>query len=263
MSNRFLLALAALSTLGAACTPTTPRQDERRLAAEADVVFAARTVVLQAATFDVEDAQNLAIVRVSRVLSGDSSFAALAGSDITVQLREPARAKIGDERVYYATSWYLGENIGVTELGSTRAPTGQDLERMQGDIQRSRQEQSDQDLRARLASAELVVRGQVSAVRRADLPREASEHDPDWQEADIQVTAALRGTPGGQTVTVLFPGSMDIAWFRWPRPAVGTEAIWLLRPFEYAGRRVGRLTAQPGDQLTVDQEARVRQLLPR
>ena len=258
-----VLAFAALSGFGTACAPARPAGDERRLAAEADVVFAARTLVLQSATFDVDDAQNLAIVRVSRVLGGHPSFATLADSDITIQLREPAQARVGDERVYYAKNWQLGETIAVTELGSRPAPTGQDLERMQGDIERYRQEQADQDLRVRLTSAELVVRGRVTAVRPADLPREASEHDPDWQEADIQVTAVLRGAAGGPTVTVLFPGSMDVAWFRWPRLAVGTEAIWLLRPFDYGGRRLTRLTIQPGDQLPVDQEARVRQLVPR
>lgn len=263
MCKRCFVAIAGLFIAGAACAPRPSAHDPRRLAAEADVVFAGTIAVLQAATFDVDDAESLAIVRVSRVLGGDSSFAGLAGSDVTVQLREPARSRVGEERVYYAMSWHLGESIGVTELGSTVAPTQQDLERMPGDIERFRQEQGVEALRARLASAELVVRGRVIAVRRAERQREASEHDPDWQEADIEVGAVLRGSAGANTVTILFPGNQDVVWYRWPRPTVGAEAIWLLRPYDFAGQRLARLTAQPGDRVDVAQEAQVRQLLPR
>src|SRR5256885_2091905 len=78
----------------------------------------------------------------------------------------------------------------------------------------------------------IVVR--VEQVRPAELvaasgrPKRITEHDPDWQEAIIQVEDGLKGAQAGEQVVVRFPGSHDVAWVGTPRFAVGQEGTFLL-----------------------------------
>jgi len=133
---------------------------------------------------------------------------------------------------------------------------------MQSDIERFRQEQSDRDLAERLRSAELVVMGKVAAIRPSDIPRGATEHDPEWYEADIQVTAVLKGSDTTHTVRILFPASRDVMWYDAPKFEKGAEGMWLLRPLAIAGRRLAHLTApQRGDFRPTAEEPRIRRLL--
>ena len=80
----------------------------------------------------------------------------------------------------------------------------------------------------------MVVAGRVEQVRPAKLaaaparPKRISEHDPDWQEAIIQVQDGIKGAQAGDQVVVRFPGSRDVAWVGAPRFTVGQEGTFLL-----------------------------------
>src|SRR5882672_3647213 len=166
-------------------------------AAAADFIFSGTVLKAHAATIDLDDASDCAIVRVDGILVGGDAFRPLAGRAITVRLRESDRARDGERRVYFTKGWHWGEDIGVIELNSVTASTGPELRRMQSDIERQRQQQSDRELTERLRTAELVVMGRVISVRRAELPPVPTEHDPNWQEAVIEVTRVLRGGQPG------------------------------------------------------------------
>jgi len=202
-------------------------------------------------------------VRVDRILVGGKAFRSLAGRVITVQLRQPEQAREGERRVYFTKGWHWGEEIGVIELNSVPAPAGPEMQKMQSDIEGQRQQHTDREFAERLRTAEQVVTGKVIAVRRSRLPREATEHDPEWREADIEVVNVLRGPPT-KRVTILFPGTDDPMWYGSPRFTKNQEGIWVLHPFALAGKRLPRLTAlKREDFLPRSEEARVRRLLPK
>lgn len=239
-----------------------PADSLRAFTSGAEFIFVGTTVLPRASTIDAEDVTNLAIVRVDSILVGAGTFSGLAGQQVTVQLRTTADTAVGAPRVYFTRGWHFGEGIGVIETGSLAAPAGTAVQAMGKEIERVRQEQSDADLRAELRSAERVVMGRVSAVRRADIPRLATEHDPDWQEADIEIAQALKGGAEPRTVTVLWVGSDDPMWRGAPRLAAGQEGIWLLRRFDAPGVRLERLTVtRSTDAWPRAAEERIRRLL--
>jgi len=261
-SLKILLAVLAFAALLANCSRGQAASDSATAAA--DFIFSGTVLRAHAATIDLDDATDCAIVRVERIVVGGSAFRPLAGRAITVRLRQSDRAREGERRVYFTKGWHWGEDIGVIELSSVTAPTSPEMQRMQSDIERQRQQESDRELAERLRTAELVVSGKVVGVRRADFPPLPTEHDPNWQEAVIQVTSVLRGSAPGARVTILFPGTDDPGWRAAPKFRVGTEGIWLLRPFVSEGKPLPRLTTlHPADFRPRSDEARVRRLLPK
>jgi hypothetical protein len=261
-SLKILLALLAFAAFFANCSRGQTASDSA--AAAADFIFSGTVLRAHAATIDLEDATGCAIVRVDRILVGGDAFRPLTGRAITVRLRQPEQARETDRRVYFTKGWHWGEDIGVIELNSVTAPSGPELRRMQSDIERQRQQQSDRELTERLRTAELVVIGRVVSVRRAELPALPTEHDPNWQEAVIEVASVLRGTQPGARVTILFPGTDDPMWRAAPKYRRGTEGVWLLRPLTFEGKPLPRLTApHPEDFRPRSDEARIRRLLPK
>jgi len=124
----------------------------------------------------------------------------------------------------------------------------------------------------------MVVAGRVEQVRPAELagaptrPKRISEHDPNWQEAIIQVQDGIKGAQAGEQVVVRFPGSADVAWVGTPKFAVGEEGTFLLHkdsttgsPLSMiAGRSVPAYTAlHKVDVLSKQDATRVRSLIKR
>src|SRR5438046_9271033 len=127
-----------------------------------------------------------------------------------------------------------------------------------------------------IAEAAMVVAGRVEQVRPAELaaaptrPRRITEHDPDWQEAIIQVEDGIKGAQAGEQVVVRFPGSSDVAWVATPKFAVGQEGTFLLHKDStsglpltmVAGRSVPAYTAlHKVDVLSKQDATRVRALI--
>jgi hypothetical protein len=89
---------------------------------------------------------------------------------------------------------------------------------------------------SRLAAADVVVSGRVAEVRAA-VPRATrgtirapiTEHDPQWQEAVVQVTAVHKGRRVPRSIKVRFPASTDVAWARAPKLHAGQEGTFLLK----------------------------------
>jgi hypothetical protein len=85
-------------------------------------------------------------------------------------------------------------------------------------------------------ASEVVIQGQVSAIRRVEKPLVASaaepeaitEHDPDWREAIVQIGASLKGAEGSRVAIVRFPASLDVAWADYPKLRVGQSGIFFL-----------------------------------
>jgi len=145
-----------------------------------------------------------------------------------------------------------------------------------GAVARARALVNDADLKAHIQRAAMVVAGRVEQVRPAELaaaptrPRRITEHDPDWQEAIIQVEDGIKGAQAGEQVVVRFPGSSDVAWVGTPKFAVGEEGTFLLHKDSttgsprtmIAGRSVPAYTAlHKVDVLSKQDATRVRDLI--
>ncbi|HKV99013.1 MAG TPA: hypothetical protein VJN96_04275 [Vicinamibacterales bacterium] len=91
-------------------------------------------------------------------------------------------------------------------------------------------------MNARFAAADVVVSGRVGRVRaaaprapRRNLPGPITEHDPQWQEAVVEVTAVRKGRRVPRSVRVRFPASTDVAWARAPKLHAGQQGTFLLK----------------------------------
>jgi hypothetical protein len=88
----------------------------------------------------------------------------------------------------------------------------------------------------RFAAADVVVSGRVGQLRaaapsapRGKMPGPITEHDPQWQEAVVEVTAVHKGRRVPRSVRVRFPASTDVAWARAPKLHAGQQGTFLLK----------------------------------
>lgn len=89
---------------------------------------------------------------------------------------------------------------------------------------------------SRFAAADVVVSGRVGEVRAAAVrqPRGTiqlpiTEHDPQWREAVVEVTAVHKGRRVPRSIRVRFPASTDVAWARAPKLHAGQQGTFLLK----------------------------------
>lgn len=176
------------------------------------------------------------VVRVDEVIHAPEALGDWTGKEITVQLGSRERVREGEETIFYTNGWLYGESIAVISIG--HRPVGRARRALTAQAGDPVQALADRDLQARVASADLIVTGTVTAVRLptgvAQLTADAapagplSEHDPHWQEAVIQVSSTVKGDDPGQTTVVTFPSSTDVAWYRAPKFHPGDEGVFIL-----------------------------------
>jgi hypothetical protein len=129
-----------------------------------------------------------------------------------------------------------------------------------------------QDSRQHLAEADAVIVGTVTMVGLPEQEiqrlttsegpgRPLSEHDPVWREATIHVGSVLKGAVAQQT-TVVFPASVDVAWYRAPKLQVGQKGIFALHQQDIpALQRSGFVALHPDDYYPLAQLSAVQSLL--
>jgi hypothetical protein len=123
----------------------------------------------------------------------------------------------------------------------------------------------ERDLQRRIASADVIVTGTVDTVTARAAEREgpdASEHDPHWTAATVTVQSTEKGAQQ-QRVTVWFPASDDIRWFRSPKLKQGQTAVFILQRAREQGLTSGYTALDPLDVQPAPQRDRVRQLINR
>jgi hypothetical protein len=184
------------------------------------------------ATGEVEATPRTAVVGVDEVIRAPAPFADLAGQDVTLRLRAPESLREQQQAVFFATSWLFGDGVALEELDHAPADEAPSLASRSETLAA---QVADERLQDRLARAEAVVAGRVSNVRpsvaaaaSAAGPAPASEHDPNWYEAVIDVDTVLKGSVPPGPVVVLFPWSLDVYWHDAPKFHAGQEGVWLL-----------------------------------
>jgi hypothetical protein len=127
-----LVAAAAIALVVTACRSAQPRYPD------AELVFTGTTIKTRAATIDATDVANLAIVRVDEILYSAPAFAELTASNITVRLNDPARAKEGERRLFYANGWQWSDGVAVQEVANQDVPSPAQLQTAHGRAGRCR-----------------------------------------------------------------------------------------------------------------------------
>jgi hypothetical protein len=269
-----------------------PAKTKESLSRQARFVFVGTVQRLRAANVaEVDDKERTVVVHVDRVEKGPESMSAYVGREITVKLAPGEKVRAGEQVRFFTNGWLFAETLAVESLGHeavvpTGAPRGRRAAAAArpGDARRavlaasiSAGESASEPaarLKAaaiadRVASADVVVRGRVTAVRVAAEERPAprtsarrgvtaaateaprrkpiTEHDPQWREAEIEVDSVEKG-PGKRKVVVRFPGSDDVRWYKAPKFQPGQEGVFILQkaagePAARAGARRGRATA--------------------
>ncbi len=202
--------------------------DPVELARAAQFVFRGTIQKAEASTLELVPADSgTAVVRVDEVLKAAPSLGDFTGREVTVKLATAGDAAPGEQAVFFTKGWLYGETLAVIEIGRL----SDDGPLLRGQVAAAMHQAANQELRGRLGGAELIVAGRVVEVHPAALVGqvgEGSEHDPQWWEAVVQVDTVFKGKPAGQRVTFFFPASQDVVWAEAPKPAVGSDGIWLL-----------------------------------
>lgn len=229
-----------------------PARSREELAQQSRFAFRGTVQRLRATTIPgLEATDRTVVVRVDEVIHAPEALGDWTGKEITVQLGSRERVRAGEEAIFFTNGWLYGESIAVTSVG--HRPIGRAARALSVQAGDPVQTLADRDLRARIASADLIVSGKVTAVRLpggvAQMAADASpagpisEHDPHWQEAVIQVRSVEKGADPGQTTVVTFPSSTDVAWYRAPKFHPGDEGVFILHQGEVEHPAPARETA--------------------
>lgn len=228
----------------------------------AQFVFRGTVQRVEASNLEIVPADSgTAVVRVDEVLKAAPSLGEFTGREVTVKLAKPGDATAGEQAVFFTKGWLYGETLAVLEIGRLY----DDATRVRSQVAAAMHHAANRELGGRLAGAELIVAGRVVEVRPAaavGAVGEGSEHDPQWWEAVVQVDTVLKGKSAGKSVTFFFPASQDVVWAEAPKPAVGSDGIWLLyRDQSPELGLLGYTALKPWNLLPRGQADRVRQLL--
>jgi hypothetical protein len=193
------------------------------------------------------------IVQVDKVVPGDQQalkkFDGLTGSSLTVAAKPILGIAQNDiSAVFFADPLVYAENIVVVATvvpipgtnGGQRTTLSQSrLDEFVKRLELATSRKLEVPLRAEIGNAELIITGEVVAVR--PLARGVdlrsidngwelfSEHRPRWKEAIIKVDKRIdKGGPKPTYVSVIFPNTHDCFFGPSPKFQAGNSGIWLL-----------------------------------
>jgi hypothetical protein len=243
--------------------PTPTAED---LTQRSQFVFAGTVVALQAATMPaVPITPTTMIVKVDEVIHAPVGLGDHTGQEITVQAEKRWKLQAGDRAIFYTNGWLYGQSLAVLAIGVQKVSKSTARQRQR--VTASVQNRADQELQNRLARANLVIVGKVANVQ--EIPSDSrliaavpsptglvSEHDPQWQQAVIDVESVEKGNLVEKTVAVPFPASQDVRWYQVPKFQTGQEGVFLLHTNQdvrglarEAPTSLNPLDIQPKDQL--------------
>jgi len=252
------------------------------LVKQSNIVFTGTVSQLGATSFaEVPKSAQTIVVRVDSVLKKPAAVSLKKGDNVTVEVRNPTAFQAGTEATFYTDGWIFGSGIAVRELGHEIKPSGGAAAAAAGTgetaFSQIQQQISDQELRDRLTFADSVVVGRITEVhpwnppKSATTPYHISEHDPDWNEAVLQIQSTLKGAKAEKNkMVVRFPGSKDVAWINSPKFEKHQQGIFFLKKDRVSGApkaflggsEVDAYTClRPGDWLPMADAARVRSLV--
>jgi len=223
-------------------------QELLRFVDQAGFIFRGR--VLRQGTADPQlmasAAGKIVTVEIEEILHGTDVMRGLSGKEAAVVTDHGAAMEDGGVLVLFTNCLVLGDQVVVREVGHLRSSREVGLQVLQ-----AVKAQAEEPLRVRVAQADLVATGKVLGSRSAETGSLLkSEHDPDWWIARVVLISVLKGKAEGE-IEVLFPHSMDIAWFKVPKLHEGMSGVFILRHLKAkdAPKPLGRAIYQITDPL--------------
>src|SRR2546423_11798407 len=215
--------------------PAVAQINRAALVKQSDIILIGTvTQVGAVAAPEVPASSRTVVVRVDKVLEKPAAVALAVGDSVTVETVRAGSLKPGTQATFYTTGWIFGRGVAVREVGHEPGRSPVVVADQEAAVAKARLDLNDADLKAHIDRAAMVVGGRVQQVRPAELaaapgrPRRITEHDPQWQEAIIQVQDPIKGAQPGEQVVVRFPGSHDVAGVGSPKFAEGQEGTFLL-----------------------------------
>jgi hypothetical protein len=241
---RLLLALSLSLMMAAVDSFGQRKPSHAELMKRASVIFMGTVSKMEAVSTDgVAPSGNTAIVTVDRIIEKPKALSLAEGKQVTVELKDPTVFHEGTRATFYTEGWVLGKGVAVKEIGHEllttaavrRVPTDEEQQ-----ASKARQEKKDTDLRARIASADMIAVGRVMSIHplavAAPGGKPVTEHNPDWQEATIRVESGLKGITAGKEIVVHFPASRDVAYYGAPKFTVNQEGVFFLKKDTITGK---------------------------
>jgi len=259
----FFIALAAVAIgpLSSSAAPQAASPSLTEISRQATFIFAGTVQKVNATTMStVPASESTAVVRVNEILRNAGVVSDIQGKDITVQLSRAGTVKAGERDVFFTNVAVYGSSLVVREIHHVNSESTA----ARGQLSEALQQLPDEDLKARLVQADLVLTGRVRSTRpvvaSGQHPR-TSEHDPEWWQALVEVQSVEKGQSNDRVVVVYFPRSDDIRWFASPKLKEGQQGIFLLRQTQDEQLKINGFTAlHPLDFQPVSQQQRIRTL---
>ena len=199
-------------------------------------------------------------VRVDDILQSTDVLRGLAGSTVLVASKDAGTLE--GRLLFFTNGVAYGDRVVVQEVGHAE-PSPEALRETRALIEAARV----RPLLQRIAGADLIITGKVVSSAPAEQPSIfRSEHDPDWWIARVQVQSVLKGAKPSKEIEVLYPHSMDIAWYKSPKLEEGLSGIFILRHVnaDQSPPEVGRSIYQavdPLDFLPIENLQEVRRMI--
>tara|TARA_R110000868_G_scaffold4211_1_gene26365 strand:- start:8739 stop:9416 length:678 start_codon:yes stop_codon:yes gene_type:complete len=195
---------------------------------QAQFIFRGTVEQVQAANLpEIKDVSNTIVVKVDEVVYAPPGFTDWTGKLITVAAKKPTEFKPQSQRLFYTNGWLYGQSLAVVEVGD-----GNFKDRSNEEVLMGVQHHQDNDVQERLKRADLVVVGQIIAIKKDIEVQRISEHNPLWATVTVKVDNYLKGSGDAENVQFSHPTSRDVMWADAPRFDEGVKGIWILHQSE-------------------------------
>lgn len=236
--------------------------DARRLewTRRSDVVFDG--VVIETGRSNValvKSSGDTSLVQVTQVHEKPAAVRLKVGDVVTVHSQGGSGPGKGGSATFYATGWIFADSLAVKMIAYEAL--GASTKDRSIEVKEMRKSVEDAELGERIRGAPVVVLGRVAAIEPAPGERAFdTEHDPQWQDATIEVEAPIKGAQPGERLKVRFAASDDVRWFRAPKLRPDQRGVLILLREEKTSRL---LVVDPGSVLAAEEFPRVRTLAAR
>lgn len=212
-------------------TPNEYPNELDKLVPGSSLIFKGEVVLLKTLTTDESNVSNAGVVNVSEIIEAPNSFPDTKEMQLTVRFSDIKQIKIGDRRMFFTEPYWIGEAIGVTEIGSiTNSNPLYEDKNIISYIKQARDKQDDAVVRKFIDTSNLVVSGKVVSIEIPNSePMMGTEHDPEWREAEIEVEEMMKGDMEGTRVKVLFASGKDVLYHLAPKFSEGDEGIFIVQ----------------------------------
>jgi hypothetical protein len=178
-------------------------------------------------------------VTVVRIMHVPAGVVLNAGDQVTMAILHPPANAVGTSFMFTASAFAYGPTIGLSEVERGPAPSAKEFDAARKKIDADLR---DEEMQEEVSGADAVIIGTVMSVKgpkkvsaeaaEADVSEESeegeSEHDALWTDAEVEVTEWLKGKASSNRVTVRFPASIDVVWFKVPKLKAGTQELLFL-----------------------------------